>query len=158
MLLSIKQSSFFSVFFQEVRANLEHRVSHGLPHQDPNVLIDLYNSAVEHLELVCMQVKNLVEVYILKLWNFLISYIFEFSKTSTMASRYPADLTGQIRCRPDNDYFHVCSRNTRYPGLTDGAKMSSLKSFSHFVFKFFNGNIIFKNFIQSQPTSCYNNI
>jgi len=73
-MISINKRSFFSVFFQEVRANLEHRLSHSLPHQDPNVLIELYNSAVEHLELVCMQVKNLIQFYILQLLHFPVFY------------------------------------------------------------------------------------
>ncbi len=73
-MISINKRSFFSVFFQEVRANLEHRLSHSLPHQDPNVLIELYNSAVEHLELVCMQVKTLIQFYIYFISLFSIIY------------------------------------------------------------------------------------
>ena len=96
MLLSIKQSLFFSVFFQEVRANLKHRLSQGLPHQDPKVLIDLYNSAVEHLGLVGAHAGKESGQDL----HFPIFYNFEFSKTSTMGSHYPADLTGQLTCRP----------------------------------------------------------
>ena len=49
---------FTLVFFQEVGSNLRHRLRHGLPHQEPDVLIELYNSAVDHLQLVCAQVSQ----------------------------------------------------------------------------------------------------
>jgi hypothetical protein len=48
----------FSAYFREVRDNLEQRRLRGQGEQDPNVLVELFNAAVDHLSLVCCQVRS----------------------------------------------------------------------------------------------------